>query len=1176
MDFVISNRIFFFQKAIRFVLSDAYTNLSREERQQLLHEGSGTAVMSGYVEIIFDNSDGRIPSPNKEVSIRRTIGLKKDDYSLEKKSCSRTDVMNLLESAGFSKSNPYYIVPQGRVTALTNAKDPERLKLLKEVAGTQVYEQRREESLKVLADTETKREKIQELLEFIEERLNELEDEKKELKEYQEKDREKRCLDYSLLERELNELNETLLNLEELRANGLENINEHVVVLNNLEEHINVVEKEIADLKQRDHTLQLDKGKIDEDLEHAVRDQTDVELKIAELDTDKEYKLENRHKLENDLMEINSTINTKELELRNIQPEYAQSKEQEAEIHVQLSSLESRQHHLQLKQGRNSKFKSKNERDPWIKKEMSDIKGTIDSRSKAASILESDLADLNDQYINLSSSTEQLLKQLNAETEKQKSLKHSKTQTDRKNEDLKDERRNLWRELSKVEYSVDAMKEQLSTCEHRVSETMSREMSMGLKSVQRITERLKLDGVYGTLADIIEVDDKYKMAVEVTAGNSLFHVVVDNEDTASTILEQLSRDKAGRATCMPLNRLKPKDLTYPDSNEAIPLVSKIKHDEKFLPAINQVFGKTLVCRNLETGQQFASEYNLNAITLSGDQVDIRGVLTGGYHDNKKSRIDAVRQLQDARATMQEGNTMLNDIKKQISTKDQEINLAFSEINKVSASYQQVLRSVEGLERALRSNSSEQSEIQKLIESKTDSLNSIQADLTTLRQQYESFKNDLASGFEQSLSNMEIQELEDSYSQVPKLKRQLKQAAAARGAAEEHKTLLEVEIGENLYIVRDRLKSKLSEQNQSNGDGGDDLDDDSSDRELKRQLKQYKDQVRKCKNQTEKIEKEIEEIQIDLETKQNEVEQSKAKQVGTARSIEKLKKKMENSVSRRTLLTERKEEVQAKIRELGVLPEDAFTRFRQLASQTILERSRELADELKKFSHVNKKAVEQFNNFTRQREQLNSRQVELEKSYNSIEDLIETLDQRKDEAIERTFKQVSKGFSEIFQKLVPAGFGRLIMQRRSDSLEDDNSDDDEHRHRSSVENYSGVAISVSFNSKNDEQQRIEQLSGGQKSLCALTLIFAIQQCDPAPFYLFDEIDANLDTQYRTAVAAMVKELSTDGQFICTTFRNEMLQVANNFYGVLFDNRMSTIASITKEDAMSFVEGEQQTS
>jgi len=199
---------------------------------------------------------------------------------------------------------------------------------------------------------------------------------------------------------------------------------------------------------------------------------------------------------------------------------------------------------------------------------------------------------------------------------------------------------------------------------------------------------------------------------------------------------------------------------------------------------------------------------------------------------------------------------------------------------------------------------------------------------------------------------------------------------------------------------------------------------------------------------------------------------------------------------------------------------------------------------------------------------------LEKSGESIEQLVEVLDQRKDEAIERTFKQVAKNFEEVFETLVPAGKGKLVIQRRVDQ-DDDEPDEAEDSQQRAVDNYTGVAIKVSFNSKVDEGLRIQQLSGGQKSLVALALVFAIQKCDPAPFYLFDEIDANLDAQYRTAVAAMIHSLSSSGQFITTTFRPEMLVSADKFYGVLFNNqKISSIRSIKREEAMEFVDQEAQ--
>jgi structural maintenance of chromosome 3 (chondroitin sulfate proteoglycan 6) len=181
------------------------------------------------VEIIFDNSDSRFPTGHDEVILRRTIGQKRDEYSVDRKSASKTDVMNLLESAGFSKSNPYYIVPQGRVsglcllqkkrisidflllqiTSLMHAKDHERLALLKEVAGTKGNEQRRTESLRIMADTDVKRGKINELLDYIEE--------KEELKEFQEKDKQRRCEEYAMHQRELEGVGDALDEIENER-----------------------------------------------------------------------------------------------------------------------------------------------------------------------------------------------------------------------------------------------------------------------------------------------------------------------------------------------------------------------------------------------------------------------------------------------------------------------------------------------------------------------------------------------------------------------------------------------------------------------------------------------------------------------------------------------------------------------------------------------------------------------------------------------------------------------------------------------------------------------------------------------------------------------------------------------------------------------------------------------
>jgi structural maintenance of chromosome 3 (chondroitin sulfate proteoglycan 6) len=166
------------------------------------------------------------------------------------------------------------------------------------------------------------------------------------------------------------------------------------------------------------------------------------------------------------------------------------------------------------------------------------------------------------------------------------------------------------------------------------------------------------------------------------------------------------------------------------------------------------------------------------------------------------------------------------------------------------------------------------------------------------------------------------------------------------------------------------------------------------------------------------------------------------------------------------------------------------------------------------------------------------------------------------------------FTEVFKKLVPQGRANLDMKTTTDSQDTSESGTQSSTGLSqtppSLDNFTGVSIRVSFTGTNAEMKEMLQLSGGQKSLVALAFIFAIQKCDPAPFYLFDEIDQALDPQHRKAVAGMIHELSKEAQFITTTFRPELLQNADKFYGVKCRNKVSHVDLVTREEAYDFVE------
>ncbi|CAI7614163.1 unnamed protein product [Penicillium pancosmium] len=1159
-----------FFAAIRFVLSDAYTHLGREERQALLHEGSGSAVMSAYVEIIFDNSDDRFPTGKPEVVLRRTIGIKKDEYTLDRKNATKNDVMNLLESAGFSRSNPYYIVPQGRVTALTNMKDSERLVLLKEVAGTQVYEARRSESLKIMHDTNSKRTKIDELLDFINERLAELEEEKDELRNYQDKDKERRCLEYTIYSREQHEISNVLDSLEEQRQNGVEDADNNRDQFIDGEKAMAQIDAEIAECRQQIEFLKVDKAQLEDERREASKSLAQIELQAKSLSDNQAaaQALKSRH--DSDLNSVQTAISQREAELQEILPRFNASKDQEDGVKAQLTEADTSRQRLYAKQGRNSRFKNKSERDKWLNMEIRESKRSVSTVEGVVSQTQDDINELEGEIAQLEPKTEELRKQIDGRGDTLHSfdqqVQNAKDERDR----LMDQRKELWREEAKLDSVLSSASSEMERAERTLSHMMDHNTSRGLAAVRRIKRQHNLEGVYGTLSELFDVNDRYRTAVEVTAGQSLFHYVVDTDETATKVLEILQKEKAGRVTFMPLNRLRSKPMNMPRASDVIPMIEKMQFDPAYERAFQHVFGKTIICPNLQVASQYARSHGVNAITPEGDRSDKRGALTGGFHDSRHSRLDAVKSVGKWRDEYETKRNRGTEIRKELEKLDQLITKAVGELQKLEQQKHQAQNSSGPLRQELRSK-------RELLQNKTDSLDAkrralrnVESNLAALKDQTSAFEAELDSPFQKALTNEEETLLETLSGTVQDLRRQYQELSSARSELEARKSVLEVELRENLIPRLDQLMNR---------------DIDMAEEEVQGNLKETQREQKRLSQALEKLNKRLQQVDTSIEeqnSRVNDLEQHNSETRRSledlARSIEKHQRRMEKSMQKKAALTKQAAECAANIRDLGVLPDEAFTKYKNTDSNAVVKKLHKTNEALKKYSHVNKKAFEQYNSFTKQRETLTTRRAELDASQKSIDDLISVLDQRKDEAIERTFKQVSREFANVFEKLVPAGRGRLIIQRKTDrsTRAEDDVDSEDEEAQQSVENYVGVGISVSFNSKHDDQQRIQQLSGGQKSLCALALVFAIQACDPAPFYLFDEIDANLDAQYRTAVAQMLQSISdsTNGQFICTTFRPEMLHVAEKCYGVSFRQKASTIDVVSREEALKFVE-EQKT-
>ncbi|KAK9780600.1 putative Structural maintenance of chromosomes protein [Seiridium cardinale] len=1154
-----------FFAAIRFVLSDAYTQLGREERQALLHEGSGSAVMSAYVEIIFDNSDNRFPTDHKEVVLRRTISLKKDEYSIDKKVTTLKEVNSFLESAGFSKSNPYYIVPQGRVTALTNMRESERLTLLKEVAGTQVYEARRTESLKIMNDTNNKREKIDELLDYIKERLSELEEEKEELRGYQDKDRERRCLEYAYYHKEQVAVQEALEELEDARQGGIDDTDENREAYTAGEKIIAQLDAEIHKLQQQMELLRIDRRQLDEDRRESAKARAKSELAVKSLSDSTAAQDQAKQQHDAELSQVRKAVASKEAELAKITPEYEKRRRGEAEIKQELDTADASRQRLFTKQNRSSQFKNKAERDAYLKKEINDLNLTL-SQQKATRL------DAEEEVRNVQSSIQQLeqdVADLRARNEgfgdSRVSLADEVTGARDALEQLQEERKLLRREEDKLDSILSNARREREQAERELSYTMDGETSRGLATIRRLKQERDIPGAHGTLAELLDVNEAYRVPVEQVAGASLFHYIVDNEETATYFMNALQRTRGGRVTFAPLSKLRPRPANLPRANDAVPLISKIQFDPAYEVAFQQVFGRTIICPNLTVAGQYARSHNCDAITPEGDTTNKRGAMTGGYIDPRKSRLQAVRNATQWRDEYERLQTEFSSVREQIEKKEQEITHATGELRKREQKLRQMDDGYGPLRAELNAKTGQIGREQDHLEAAIKRRELVDRNMKDFGDTLTAHEAELASDFKKALTANEEQQLESLSQSVQDLQKRWTEISRGRRELEGRKQILDVELRSNLQLKLDQLTSQAFET----GAGG----NSGNLKEARRELKKAQSAVASVEAKLQENEQQIESTESSIARLEKQKAAKDVEQQDLARDIQKQQKRMEKGIQKKALLTTRATECAKNIRDLGVLPEEAFDKYERLESKSIASRLKKVNDALKKYKHVNKKAFEQYNSFTNQQDQLLKRRKDLDQSQASIEELVAHLDQRKDEAIERTFKQVSKEFATIFERLVPAGHGRLVIQRKADRRMDPEDTDEEQR--GSVENYTGVGISVSFNSKQfDEQQRIQQLSGGQKSLCALCLIFALQQTESSPMVIFDEVDANLDAQYRTAVAGLLDSISKEAgtQFICTTFRPEIVHVADKCYGVTFRNKNSNINCVPTEQALDFVEGQ----
>jgi structural maintenance of chromosome 3 (chondroitin sulfate proteoglycan 6) len=324
---------------------------------------------------------------------------------------------------------------------------------------------------------------------------------------------------------------------------------------------------------------------------------------------------------------------------------------------------------------------------------------------------------------------------------------------------------------------------------------------------------------------------------------SLFHVVVDTDNTASQVLDIMLKEKTGRVTFMPLNRLKPKHPAPPNAQDAIPLIDKLRFDNSLVKAFQQVFGKTCVCRDLTIAASYVKSHGINTITLDGDKVDRKGALTGGYHDIRRSRIEAVKDVQSWRSKYEADEQKSKEVKAAITQIEQQITRVVGEISVITSRQNQTRDSRERLleeGNSLTRHIERQRERVLRLESEVDDL---EADLTSLSAKLETLRTELAGPMTAGLTSEEKDMIDVLGREVERRRKDVVEMGRAKNAVrhpsrisplyvtyfvftdqlEGRKNALEIELNEKLKRRRDELQSALEALDVAENDGSQSVD-----------------------------------------------------------------------------------------------------------------------------------------------------------------------------------------------------------------------------------------------------------------------------------------------------------------------------------------------------------------
>lgn len=1144
--------------AIRWVLGEQSVKALRGNRMEdIIFAGSDSEKALGFAEVslCIDNSDRKIPVDFTEINImRRMYRSGESEYFINKTNCRLKDIYELFMDTGIGRDG-YSIIGQGRIDEILSNKSEDRRNVFEEAAGIVKYKTRKREAEKKLELTKQNIIRVTDIIEELQTQLGPLKEQAEAAKRYRGILEELKVIEINLMLNSIDKYRIRLLNVKQ-EAEAIQSLidektsfesqlelkhDELRVLLNDLEKDINEISEQIHHLENNREKFEGECNVLQERIKNL--DQNSIRLKKKDVE------------LRDEMAESKLSIEQNSIRLSELGSAFAEVyekiNEKNADFELNFKAINNIESELNDKQ---QKFIDLINNYSELKSKLNSANAFIENIRKRKSQVEGDANLLNLQH---EDKKKQYRKSIEDMEDFSRKIEDCKGQI----EDIRGKRQECESEIQVLEDMSETMKAEKEALFSRlkVLEDMERDHGGYSRAVKALMSEHNniVKGFCGVVGEMIKVPSQYVIAIEIALAGSVQSIITNTENDAKLLIEHLKEQKSGRATFLPISSVKPryfndreKQLFNIEGFVGI-AADLVKHDPKIEVVVKNLLGRTAVVVDIDTAIKLARKagYEYKIVTLAGEVINAGGSITGGSLQSssssvlsRKAEIEALqRQNREKQTELEELNNKIEKLSKQSEDMGSDIEFKTEILHSLQIDINNHKNRCENLEndiqvvkdrisinmKDLADLDKELDETQKMVSDNREKAelaetekSVIEAQIAELQEQMKQFK-EVRDDY-----NEEITELKIKLASVDHNKETLENSVAS---AEERVGEIEEEIKANKTEIEEQeaemetLKADLEEKKKA-------IIRDVLEADEKHKLHTGRERERTLRNdELQKIESDIKDYSKDIAALQSDFHKAEMQYARLEMELESM---------------------EIKLLETYEINYDRAQEFRDqsLSLSWASKRCEELKNDIRSMGTVNVNAIEEYGKLSDRHAFLSTQAEDLIKARNNLNDIIDEISENMKLQFVTEFKKINENFNEVFKLLFGGGYAELILTDEENILD------------------SGIEIIAKPPGK--KLQNLMLLSGGERALTAIALLFGILKMKPAPFCVLDEIDAGLDDANVDRFAEFLASYSANTQFIVVTHRKGTMESADCLYGVsMEDNGVSKLVSVKLEDKVS---------